>query len=68
MRSFLLTVHEPGSVVLEDLRTRRRMRVELSEVPARVAEWLAEPEPAPPVVTAGRPDWTGSTSAPGPAP
>jgi hypothetical protein len=52
MRSFLLTVHEPGSVVLEDLRTRRRVRVtHLSEVATHVDEWLteaeAEPRPAP---------------------
>jgi hypothetical protein len=43
VRSFLLIVHEPGSAVLEDLRTRRRVRVaDLAEVPARVGEWLAE--------------------------
>jgi hypothetical protein len=68
MRSFLLTVHEPGAVVLEDLRTRRRVRVELSEVPGRVGEWLAESEPDPPSLSEGRPDWTGPRSAPGPVP
>jgi hypothetical protein len=69
MRSFLLTVHEPGSLVLEDIRTRRRVRVtDLSEVPVRVAQWLAEPEPEPSLpASADTPDWTGSTSVRGPA-
>ena len=40
-RSFLLTVHEPGSAVLEDLRTGQRVHVaDLAEVGPRVAGWL----------------------------
>lgn len=41
-RSFLLTVHEPGSAVLEDLRTGQRAHVaELADLGARIADWLA---------------------------
>ena len=44
-RSFLLTVHEPGSAVLEDLRTGQRVHVaDLDELGSRVAVWLAAPQ------------------------
>ena len=43
-RSFLLTVHEPGSAVLEDLRTGQRVHVaDLADLGPRVAGWL-DPE------------------------
>ncbi len=41
-RSFLLTVHEPDSAVLEDLRTGQRVHVvELDDLGSAVANWLA---------------------------
>ena len=46
-RSFLLTVHEPGSAVLEDLATGRRVHVsELADLGAQVMGWLAENQDA----------------------
>ena len=40
-RSFLLTVHEPGSAVLEDLRTGQRAHVaELAALGPLVASWV----------------------------
>lgn len=40
-RSFLLTVHEPGSAVLEDLRTGQRVHVtELAGLGSQVMTWL----------------------------
>lgn len=40
-RSFLLTVHEPTSAVLEDLSSGRRAHIaDLAEVGAQVARWL----------------------------
>ncbi len=49
-RSFLLTVHEPSSAVLEDLRTGQRVHVaELADLGSRVASWLpAAPDGVPP--------------------
>jgi hypothetical protein len=49
-RSFLLTVHEPSSAVLEDLRTGQRVHVaELADLGSRVAGWLpAGPDGEPP--------------------
>jgi hypothetical protein len=64
MRRFLLTVHEADALVLENLRTRERVRVaDVGELAERLGAWLAEPEPP---VSADTPGWTGSTSAPGP--
>jgi hypothetical protein len=40
-RSFLLTVHEPGSAVLEDLSTAERVHVaDLGTLGAQIARWL----------------------------
>jgi hypothetical protein len=42
-RSFLLTVHEPGSAVLEDLSNGRHEHVaDLAALGAHVARWLEE--------------------------
>jgi len=42
-RSFLLTVHEPGSAVLEDLRTGRRVHVPaLADLGPRVVALLGD--------------------------
>ena len=57
-RSFLLTVHEPDSAVLEDLRTGLRVHVtELADLGSQVASWLlvandGEPRPRRPPASA----------------
>lgn len=52
-RTFLLTVHEPSSAVLEDLRTGQRVHVaELADLGPQIADWLAatkEHQSSPPI-------------------
>ena len=48
-RSFLLTVHEPGSAVLEELNSGRRVHVTaIEQVGELVAHWLADEHGEPP--------------------
>ena len=53
-RTYILSVHEEGQLLLEDVRTRRRVRLsDISEIREQIGRWLEQDRASQPAARPG---------------